>query len=161
MYGGGLNVKYKSLADTEYAKEQAGLKGGSGEGGVAKTVGYWYNDVGAETLAECTEAGVKWGNGEGDFKVGGGTDLAKQEMGSYFTVTWDVPEQVVDCETLAEKSQISFQLWYAALKGGKFVDCSIVSAALTYEESITFPYSGSASVKNAGTEMTGTAAEIP
>ena len=26
MYGGGLNVKYKSLADTEYAKEQAGLK---------------------------------------------------------------------------------------------------------------------------------------
>ena len=110
MYGGGLNVKYKSLADTEYAKEQAGLKGGSGEGGVAKTVGYWYNDVGAETLAECTEAGVKWGNGEGDFKVGGGTDLAKQEMGSYFTVTWDVPEQVVDCETLAEKSQISFQL---------------------------------------------------
>ena len=41
------------------------------------------------------------------------------------------------------------------------MDCSIVSAALTYEESITFPYSGSASVKNAGTEMTGTAAEIP
>ena len=33
MYGGGLNVAYKSLADTEYAKEQAGLKGSSGEGG--------------------------------------------------------------------------------------------------------------------------------
>lgn len=88
MYGGGLNVAYKSLADTEYAKEQAGLKGSSGEGGVAKTVGYWYNDIGPESLKQCTDAGVKWGNGLGDFTVGGGTDLAKQELGSYFTVTW-------------------------------------------------------------------------
>lgn len=161
MYGGGLNVAYKSLADTEYAKEQAGLKGSSGEGGAAKTVGYWYNDIGPEALKQCTDAGVKWGNGLGDFTVGGGTDLAKQELGSYFTVTWDVPEGVVDCETLAEKSQISFQLWYAALKGAKFTDCSIVAAELTYEESITFPCSGTASIKNAGSNSVGDATEIP
>ena len=154
-------MAYKSLADTEYAKEQAGLKGSSGEGGVAKTVGYWYNDIGPESLKQCTDAGVKWGNGLGDFTVGGGTDLAKQELGSYFTVTWDVPEQVVDCETLAEKSQISFQLWYAALKGAKFTDCSIVAAELTYEESVTFPCSGTASIKNAGSNSVGDATEIP
>ncbi len=159
MYGGGLNVENKSLADTEYAKAQAGLKGQSGDLSVA-TAGYWYNDVGAETLKECTDAGVNWGNDKGDFTVGGGTDLAKQELGSYFTVTWDVPEQVIDCETTLETSQISFQLWYASLTKGVFKDCTIVSAALTYEEELTFPCTDSASVKNAGSESIGNSTEI-
>ena len=110
---------------------------------------------------EATPWPPQCGNGLGDFTVGGGTDLAKQELGSYFTVTWDVPEGVVDCETLAEKSQISFQLWYAALKGAKFTDCSIVAAELTYEESVTFPCSGTASIKNAGSNSVGDATEIP
>lgn len=159
MYGGGLNVENMSLADTEYAKAQAGLKGQKGDLSVA-TAGYWYNDVGAETLKECTDAGVNWGNGKGDFTVGGGSDLAKQELGSYFTVTWDVPEQVIDCETTLETSQISFQLWYASLTKGVFKDCTIVSAALTYEEELTFPCTASASVKNAGSESIGKSTEI-
>lgn len=148
MYGGGMNVTYKSLADTEYTKYLCGVK-------EDPNAGYWYNDVGPEALAECNEAGADWGNGVGEFSVGGGTDLAKQSMGGYVTVTWDVPEQVLDCATFKAKDQMSFQLWYAEmtgedgnvpLEGG----LTIVSATLSYEESITFPYSGQASVTNAG-----------
>ncbi len=144
MYGGGMNVNYKSAADTEYAKHLCGVKEDN-------NAGYWYNDVGPEVLQECTEAGIEWGNGVGEFEPGGGSDLAKQEMGGYLTVTWDVPESVLKDATFKTKDQISFQLWYAeaagkALEGG----LTIVSAALTYEESITFPYTGQASVSNAG-----------
>lgn len=154
MYGGGLNVEYMSLADTEYAKMKAGLKENS-------LAGYWYNDIGGEALKECTDAGVEWGNGKGKFEVGGGSDLAKQELGSYFTVTWDVPEQVVDCVTTKTTDQISFQLWYAELAEGDFTDATIVDATLTYEESMTFPCTGTASVKNAGSASVGKTVSIP
>ncbi|MGN1403121.1 MAG: DUF5620 domain-containing protein [Ruminococcus sp.] len=154
MYGGGLNVEYMSLADTEYAKLQAGLKSDV-------NAGYWYNDIGGAALKQCTDAGVDWGNGKGEFEVGGGSDLAKQELGSYFTVTWDVPEQVVDCATTKNTDQISFQLWYAELTQGDFTDATIVDATLTYEESITFPCSGTASVKSAGSSSVGKSVSIP
>lgn len=150
MYGGGLNVESGSLADTEYAKRMAGLKP---EGDT--TSGYWYNDIGGAALKQCTEAGVDWGNGKGEFEVGGGSDLAKQEIGSYFTVTWDVPEQVVDCVTTKLTDQISFQLWYAELTEGEFKDATIVDATLTYEETVTIPYTNSASVKSAGSASVG------
>lgn len=154
MYGGGLNVEAKSPADTEYAKAQAGVKDDP-------NAGYWYNDIGADMLAECEEAGVDWG-----IEVGGGTDLAKQDMGSYITVTWDVPADVVDYVTTKTKDQISFQLWYveANSEGGDSEALAsglkIVSAALTYEETITFPYSAQASVKNAGSESVGKPVEV-
>lgn len=154
MYGGGLNVEYMSLADTEYAKMQAGLKDNS-------LAGYWYNDIGGAALKACTDAGVDWGNGKGEFEVGGGSDLAKQELGSYFTVTWDVPEQVVNCVTTKTTDQISFQLWYAELVEGDFTDATIVDATLTYEESTTFPCTGTASVKNAGSASVGKTVSIP
>lgn len=154
MYGGGLNVEYMSLADTEYAKMQAGLKDNS-------LAGYWYNDIGGAALKACTDAGVDWGNGKGEFEVGGGSDLAKQELGSYFTVTWDVPEQVVNCVTTKTTDQISFQLWYAELVEGDFTDATIVDATLTYEESMTFPCTGTASVKNAGSASIGKTVSIP
>lgn len=154
MYGGGLNVEYMSLADTEYAKLKAGLKDDI-------NAGYWYNDIGGAALKECTEAGVDWGNGKGEFEVGGGSDLAKQEVGSYFTVTWDVPEQVLDCVTTKITDQISFQLWYAALTEGDFTDATIVDATLTYEEAMTFPCTGTASVKNAGSSTVGKSVSIP
>lgn len=154
MYGGGLNVEYMSLADTEYAKMQAGLKDNS-------LAGYWYNDIGGAALKACTDAGVDWGNGKGEFEVGGGSDLAKQELGSYFTVTWDVPEQVVNCVTTKTTDQISFQLWYAELVEGDFTDATIVDATLTYEESMTFPCTGTASVKNAGSASVGKTVSIP
>lgn len=154
MYGGGLNVEYMSLADTEYAKLHAGLKDNV-------LAGYWYNDIGGAALKQCTEADVDWGNGKGEFEVGGGSDLAKQELGSYFTVTWDVPEQVVDCVTTKNTDQISFQLWYAELTEGDFTDATIVDATLTYEESITFPCSGTASIKNAGSSSVGKSVSIP
>lgn len=154
MYGGGLNVEYMSLADTEYAKLQAGLKSDV-------NAGYWYNDIGGAALKQCTEAGVDWGNGKGEFEVGGGSDLAKRELGSYFTVTWDVPEQVVDCATAKTTDQISFQLWYAELTEGDFKDATIVDATLTYEEAITFPCTATASVKNAGSSSVGKSVSIP
>lgn len=153
MYGGGLNVAYKSVADTEHAKLQAGVKDDP-------LAGYWYNDVGAAALKQCTDAGVDWGNGIETLDVGGGSDLAKQELGSYFTVTWDVPAQVVDSVTTKLTDQISFQLWYAELVEGKFTDATIVEAALTYEESTTFPYTDTATLKSAGSEKVGTPVEM-
>lgn len=149
MYGGGLNVAYMSLADTEYAKLQAGLK-------EDKNAGYWYNDIGAKALDEADKAGVKWGNDKGEFTPTGGSDLAKQNLGSYFTVTWDVPEDAIPYTLTALTDQISIQLWYAqAIGETEFTDATIVDATLTYEESITFPYTDSATIKSAGSASIG------
>lgn len=155
MYGGGLNVNYKSKSDTEYAKLQAGLKDD-------KNAGYWYNDAGPEVLQQCTDAGVVWGNGVDDsFKVGGGTDLAKQDMGGYITLTWDVPAAVLADATAKITDLISFQLWYVEAGNDAYTDAlTIVDASLTYEETMTFPYGKTASLSKAGTGKAGDSVDM-
>lgn len=149
MYGGGLNVENGSPADTESAKLAAGVADNA-------YAGYWYNDVGAETLAECEAAGVEWG-----IEVGGGTDLAKQAMGSYVTFTWDVPAEVIPYATTKSTDSIAFQLWYGEdMDGNPITTAKIVSAVLTYEDTVTVPYSGVAELSGSREESVGTPVEI-
>lgn len=146
MYGGGISVSPKSVADTEWAKIQAGLK----EASAGVEGGYWYNDVGNEDWAAVLaleEEGYSWtltdayGNltdvdGVFAIDVESGTNLTNRHMGTYFTVTWDVPEQVQPYVDLT--GSISFQLWYMEDDGTvSNAAANIVSASLTYEETVT------------------------
>ncbi|MBQ8725299.1 MAG: DUF5620 domain-containing protein [Oscillospiraceae bacterium] len=143
MYGGGLNVEGRSIADTEYVKNQAGLK-------LNKNAGYWYNDLGIQAY-ETTMADIEAYNAANDpdvafgVTVENGKNLIKQNFGNYVEVTWDVPEEVVPYTTVKDTDTISFQLWYGQVtdEEGTTTDLEsmyIDSAALTYTQSITFPY---------------------
>lgn len=156
MYGGGLNVEKGSPADTENAKLIASTNpdGSLKPDGVTrnKYAGYWYNDIGGENLQACEAAGVEFG-----ITPGGGTNIANQDLGSYFTVTWDVPEQVAPYTTMNSGNEISFQLWYGeALNEGETLETATIrDAALTYEEKVTFKNNLVASVTGSKTAKVG------
>ena len=90
MYGGGIGVVNKSPADTEYAKQVAGIEG-------KDNAGYWYNDMG-EYMEEEDDGSYEWFVSQGvEFGItpGFGYDLTSDtsELGSWFKTTWDVPEE--------------------------------------------------------------------
>lgn len=153
MYGGGINVEYMSPADTEYAKHLVGLKEGA-------NVGYWYNDIGSDVYQQVLAKEEESGEPVFSIATEGGSDLAKQEMGSYFTVTWDVPKDVQPYVNTANTDSISFQLWYVE-PSNEITSLNIESAVLTYEESITVPYTATAETSVSGTHKIGESVEIP
>lgn len=143
QYGGGLNVDGHSPADTEWTKNQAGLK-------EDKNAGYWYNDLGVEALEE-TQDGIDAHNaatGENiqfGVEVQNGQDIRDASFGDYVEVTWDVPADVIPYTTANDSDTISFQLWYGEVEGEEYTpleSLKMESAALTYTQSITFPYQG-------------------
>lgn len=95
MYGGGLNVKQGSPADTEFAKKEAGIPG-------KETAGYWYNDCGEDQLKEFEDAGVNF-----EIKPSGGATMT--EAGSYIKAYWEVPAEVQPYVGTKLDDQISFQ----------------------------------------------------
>ena len=133
MYGGGLNVENGSPADTESAKNAAGVA-------TTKDAGYWYNDMGDEVVEECEAAGVQFG-----ITPGNGYFLSSEDnqLGSYFNVFWDVPEEVKPYETSGD---ISFQYWYGVENAEEYTEVEavdLVGGVLTYTENVTFDYTGS------------------
>lgn len=143
QYGGGLNVDGHSPADTEWTKNQAGLKDD-------KNAGYWYNDLGTKALEE-TQDGIDAHNaatGENiqfGVEVQNGQDIRDASFGDYVEVTWDVPADVIPYTTANDSDTISFQLWYGEVEGEEYTpleSLKMESAALTYTQSITFPYQG-------------------
>lgn len=147
QYGGGLNVVEHSPADTEWTKNQAGLKDD-------KNSGYWYNDMGTKAL-EDTQAAIDAYNAANNADIAfgvdveNGQDIRDAHFGDYVEVTWDVPAEVVPYTTTKDADTISFQLWYGDLntESGDYAPLKYVtmeSAALTYTQSITFPYQAQA-----------------
>ncbi|MDE6088148.1 MAG: DUF5620 domain-containing protein [Oscillospiraceae bacterium] len=133
MYGGGMNVENGSPADTESAKNAAGVA-------TTKDAGYWYNDMGDEVVEECAAAGVQFG-----ITPGNGYFLSSEDnqLGSYFNVFWDVPEEVKPYETSGD---ISFQYWYGVENAEEYTEVEavdLVGGVLTYTENVTFDYTGS------------------
>lgn len=133
MYGGGLNVENGSPADTESAKKEAGVASD-------ENAGYWYNDMGDEKAEECEAAGVKFG-----IKPSSGYFLSSEDnqLGTYFSVFWDVPNEVKPYETSGE---ISFQYWYGVENAEEYTEISAVDllgGVLTYTEEVTFDYTAS------------------
>ncbi len=143
QYGGGLNVAGHSPADTEWTKNQAGLKDD-------KNAGYWYNDAGIDALKE-TQEGIDAHNaatGENiqfGVEVQNGQDIREANFGDYVEVSWDVPADVIPYTTANDSDTISFQLWYGEIEAEDYTpldSLTMESAALTYTQSITFPYQG-------------------
>lgn len=138
VYGGGINVINKSPADTEYAKQVAGIKG-------KEQSGYWYNDMGLEgegSVASFEEQGVEFGitPGNGGTLVGAGT---------YAEVYWEVPAEVQPYVSDSSTDTISFQYWYGdTTAGGEYAEVESVkltNAVLTYTKTVIVPYADSVS----------------
>ena len=127
MYGGGLNVENKSIADTEYAKQIAGIEG-------KESAGYWYNDMGADGVEEMEDAGVEFG-----VPVGNGVTI--EGAGSYIVAYWEMPAEVQPYESLRGNDAISFQYWWGNDTDGEEVESvTLTDACLTYTKEITVPY---------------------
>ncbi|MDE6093037.1 MAG: DUF5620 domain-containing protein, partial [Ruminococcus sp.] len=141
MYGGGLNVLQSSPADTEYAKNVAGIKG-------KESAGYWYNDCGEDQLKEFEEAGVKF-----DIKPSNGATMTG--AGTYIEAYWEVPAEVQPYTGTKPSDEISFQYWYStkaeqpedAETPEKGETVNLTSAVLTYTKEIVVPYTGSIAEK--------------
>lgn len=138
MYGGGIGVKYKSAADTEYAKAVAEIEG-------KENAGYWYNDMGAEEIEKFEEAGVEFGIDD----IGTGTTL--EGVGSYIEATWIPPESVKEYQSTSATDGISFQFWYGTYDAEEYTEVAkdeyvtLTSAILTYTIEKTVPYTATAS----------------
>lgn len=133
VYGGGINVKEGSPADTEYAKQIAGIKG-------KEHAGYWYNDMGAEgegSVSEFEEAGV-------EFQITPGNGGKLFGAGSYFEAYWEVPAEVQPHVSDYSTDSISFQYWWGNDVDGEEVESvNITNAVLTYTKTVTVPYTDS------------------
>ncbi len=133
MYGGGLNVENKSPADTESAKAEKGVA-------TTEDAGYWYNDMGEEKVEEFKEAGVEFGV---EPSYGYFLSSEDNQLGGYFNVFWDVPEEVKPYETAGD---ISFQYWYGVEDTEEYTEIpavDLVGGVLTYTEEQTFDYTAS------------------
>ncbi|MDE5770704.1 MAG: DUF5620 domain-containing protein [Ruminococcus sp.] len=141
MYGGGLNVKQGSPADTEYAKKLAGIKG-------KESAGYWYNDCGEDQLKEFEKAGVEF-----DVKPSNGATMTG--AGTYIEAYWEVPAEVQPYTDTKPDDEISFQYWYGtkaeqsedAEVPEKVETVKLTGAVITYTKEITVPYTGSIAKK--------------
>lgn len=134
VYGGGINVKEGSPADTEYAKQVAGIKG-------KESAGYWYNDMGdgddPGSVNSFIEQGVKFGITPGN----GGKIFG---AGSYAEVYWEVPAEVQPYVSESSTDTLSFQYWWGNDVDGEEVESiNVTNAVLTYTKTVTVPYDGS------------------
>ncbi|MDD6345872.1 MAG: DUF5620 domain-containing protein, partial [Oscillospiraceae bacterium] len=132
MYGGGLNVEKSSPADTEYAKQVAGIEG-------KETAGYWYNDMGAEEIEKFEAQGVEFG-------VEPAQGVTVSNCGTYYEAYWEVPEAVQPYTTGNTSDTISFQYWYGEEDAEEYTELDTVKltgAALTYTKAVVVPYTNS------------------
>ena len=133
VYGGGLNVQKGSPADTEYAKQVAGIEG-------KENASYWYNDMGLDgdgSVAYFEEQGVEFGITPGN----GGKIF---DAGDYIQAYWEVPAEVQPYTSTTTSDAISFQYWWGNDTEGEEVESvNLTSAVLTYTKTVTVPYTSS------------------
>lgn len=123
MYGGGINVRQGTPADTEYVKGKNG---------------YWYNDQGEEDVEEYGD----------QFEIDDyGTGYTITNAGQYVEVVWDVPVSVQEYVTKSESDAVGFQYWYGAngedeetYEPIKIETVNLTGASCTYTRTMTVPY---------------------
>lgn len=130
QYGGGINVKMNSPADTEYVKGKNG---------------YWYNDQGTEDME-------KYGS---EFKIDdvhGGYEA--NGCGGYSKLTWDVPKGVQPYVDYSNGSAaVGFQYWWGKddtktstgedgeeMNFAEIPEIHLLSCTATYTRTMTVPY---------------------
>ena len=134
MYGGGLNVEVGSAADTEYAKQVAGIEG-------KESAGYWYNDMGAEEVEKYEAAGVEFG-------IEPANGYTVKNAGTYYEAYWEVPADVQPYVSTLANDGISFQYWYGVTSDASgeetpLESVKLTSIAVTYTKTVTVPYTDS------------------
>lgn len=123
MYGGGINVRQGSPADTEYSKGKNG---------------YWYNDQGEEDIKEFGDK----------FEIDDyGKGYTATNAGQYVEIVWDVPVSVQEYVTKSESDAVGFQYWYGAngedeetYEPIKIESVNLTGASCTYTRTMTVPY---------------------
>ena len=128
MFGCGLNVEYKSPADTEYWLNI--------DDDPDTNKGYWYNEHGDDEDGNPTIDADKL-----EVKVGKGTTL--ENCGKYVEATWNVPDDIKEYVLSRPSDSISFQFWYGAVKKPDYKELKSVtlkSATCTYTVETTFPF---------------------
>ena len=133
QYGGGINVRKGSDADTESVKGKNG---------------YWYNDQGEDDMAE-------YGS---EFKIDdvhGAYEAS--DAGNYVKLAWDVPKGVQPYEDFSNaKSAVGFQYWWgkdgtktSTSEEGEELNYAVIpeihlnSATAIYTRTMTVPYNES------------------
>lgn len=120
MYGGGINVKKDSVADTEAVKGKDG---------------YWYNDQGEEDVE-------KYGD---KFLIDDyATGYTVEDAGTYAKIVWDVPKSVQEWVTKGSDSAVGIQFWYgqdgSSEEYKEIETVKLTGASCTYTRKMTVPY---------------------
>ena len=120
MYGGGINVKKDSVADTEAVKGKDG---------------YWYNDQGEEDVE-------KYGD---KFLIDDyATGYTVEDTGTYAKIVWDVPKSVQEWVTKGSDSAVGIQFWYgqdgSSEEYKEIETVKLTGASCTYTRKMTVPY---------------------
>ena len=130
QYGGGINVKAASPADTEYVKGKNG---------------YWYNDQGTEDMEAYGDKFLIEDVHSGYEATG---------CGSYAKLTWDVPKGVQEYVDLSNSTNaVGFQYWWGKDDTKTSTDADgneqsyqeipeihLASCTATYTRTMTVPY---------------------
>ncbi len=125
MYGGGINVEARSIADTEFVKGKNG---------------YWYNDQGDEDMEEFGDL----------FEVAVNSGYTVTEAGDYVEVVWDVPTDVQPYVSKNVTDAVGFQFWYAQAADpgeeeyAEVGEVHLTAASCTYTRTMTVPYNKTA-----------------
>ncbi len=128
QYGGGINVKPGSDADTEVLKKNK-------DGSFKK--GYWYNDQGEEDMTAY------------EFKIEPHGSYTETNLGGYAKVTWEVPEAVQPyVDFSGADNSVGFQYWWGndATKDpdpetgvSEIQEIHLLSCVATYTRTVTVP----------------------
>lgn len=133
QYGGGINVRKGSDADTESVKGKNG---------------YWYNDQGEDDMAEYGSE-FKIDDVHGAYEASG--------AGNYVKLAWDVPKSVQPYEDFSNAtSAVGFQYWWgkdgtktSTSEEGEELNYAVIpeihlnSATAIYTRTMTVPYNES------------------
>ena len=144
MYGIGLNVEYKSPADTEYWLTHCT------DPDTKK--GYWYNEHGTDEDGNPIDTSdVEIDN---LCAIGEGTTV--KDCGGWADVTWVVPDDIKEYVTTTASNAVSFQFWYGDNSSDGYTalkSVTLESASCTYTVEKTVPVSDLADLKQ-GTKLT-------
>ena len=128
MYGCGLNVAYKSDADSEYWLTV-------GDDPETKK-GYWYNEHGLDEDGN-PEPGIE------DLPIKPTTGTTLSDCGGWVEAVWDVPSEIQEYVTCGSGDAVSFQFWYGDNTDSGYTqlkEVTLKSATCTYTVEKTIPY---------------------
>ena len=143
MFGCGLNVQYKSPADSEYWIEQQ-------KDDPDKHKGYWYNEHGADEDGE-------YGFDPDELEIVPTEGTTLEDCGQWVDAVWDVPAEIQEYTTVKPSDSVSVQFWYGANKENgyeEYDEVTLKSATCTYTLEKTVPFTGKTAIDGMSYSLT-------